>query len=536
MIARSKDRDLVYDLVIIGSGMGGGTLAYALRNSGLRIALLERGDFLPKERENWDAEAVFGQGRYKSGETWLDSCGKEFSSAMHYFVGGSTKVYGAALVRLRKEDFGNVQHAEGISPAWPIQYEELEPYYNSAEKLFLVHGAPSGDPFGPPRSEALPFPPLEHEPYILDLQRRLENLGLKPGYLPLGVDRRTNGSCIRCATCDGFPCLVDAKADAERCCVSPALKNGRVDLYTNVQIRRLVTNTAGDRIIRAEGTSRDAAFSVEASTFVVSCGAINSAALLLRSKNAAHPSGIGNSANLVGRNYMVHLNSAVLAVHATRRNPTIFQKTMVLNDFYFRGGERYQFPLGSLQLLGKSQTAMLKTASALLPGWLARIIANHSVDWWATSEDLPDLENRVSVTEDDRIQVFWKPKNLTAHEGLLKTAREVLKKLGYHAVFVQRMGIGANSHQCGTVRFGADPSSSVLDPHCRSHDVPNLYVVDGSFFPSSAAVNPALTIAAQALRVADHIASSHGMAPELLRQEPSATSVPRASNVAANQS
>jgi choline dehydrogenase-like flavoprotein len=515
MIARSKDKDLAYDVVIIGSGMGGGTLAYALRNSGLRIALLERGDFLPKERENWDAEAVFGKGRYKSRETWLDGEGNEFHPAMHYFVGGSTKVYGAALVRLRKEDFGDVQHAEGVSPAWPIQYEDLEPYYNEAEKLFFVHGSPAGDPHGPPRSESLPFPPLEHEPYILDLQRRLEKLGLKPGYLPLGVDRRTNGRCIRCSTCDGFPCLVDAKADADRCCVRPALQSGQVDLFTGVHVRRLVTNTSGDRVVRAEGTNHDAEFSIEASSFVVSCGAINSAALLLRSKSAVHPSGIGNSANLVGRNYMVHLNSAVLAVHASRRNPTVFQKTMVLNDFYFRGGDRYQFPLGSLQLLGKSQAAMLKTVSAFIPDWLAKMVAKHSVDWWATSEDLPDPENRVSVTDDDKIQIFWKPKNLTAHEALLETARDLLKKLGYHAVFVQRMGIGANSHQCGTMRFGNDPRSSVLDPLCRSHDVSNLYVVDASFFPSSAAVNPALTIAAQALRVADHIASSHAMVREI---------------------
>jgi choline dehydrogenase-like flavoprotein len=511
MVVRSKDKTLTYDVVIIGSGMGGGTLAYALRNSGLRIALLERGDFLPKESENWDAEAVFGKGRYKSGEMWLDGLGNEFHPAMHYFVGGSTKVYGAALVRLRKEDFGDVEHAEGVSPAWPIQYEDLEPFYNEAEKLFFVHGPAGGDPYGPPRSEALPFPPLEHEPYILDLERRLEKLGLKPGYLPLGVDRRTNGRCIRCNTCDGFPCLVDAKADTERCCVRPAFQNGQVDLYTGVQVRRLVTNSSGDRVVRAEGTSHDSEFSIEASIFVVSCGAINSAALLLRSKSAVHRSGIGNSTNLVGRNYMAHLNSAVLAVNIFRQNPTVFQKTMVVNDFYFSGGDRYHFPLGSLQLLGKSQAAMLKTASALVPHWLAKRVASHSVDWWATSEDLPDPENRVAVTHYDKIQIFWKPKNLTAHKALLETARELLKKVGYHAVFVQRMGIGANSHQCGTVRFGDDPGSSVLDPFCRSHDAPNLYVVDASFFPSSAAVNPALTIAAQALRVAGHIASSHVM-------------------------
>src|SRR6202045_1305115 len=511
MVERFKLKELVYDIAIIGSGMGGGTLAYALGQSGLRVALLERGGFLPRERENWDAGAVFGKGRYKADETWLDGVGNEFHPAMHYFVGGSTKVYGAALMRLRKEDFGAVQHAEGVSPAWPIQYEDLEPYYTKAEKLFFVHGPAGGDPFGPPRSEPLPFPSLVHEPYICDLERRITTLGLKPGYLPLGVDLRSNGRCIRCDTCDGFPCLLDAKADADVCCVRPALPEGKIDLYSGVQIRRLVTNSSGDRVVRAEGTSQGEEFSIEASTFVVSCGAINSAALLLRSKCKAHRSGLGNSTNLVGRNYMAHLNSAILALDLTRRNPTVFQKTMVINDFYFSGGQRYPFPLGSLQLLGKSKAAMLKTVSGILPHWLADRIALHSVDWWAISEDLPDRENRVSVTADDTIQIFWKPRNLGAHKALLKTFRRILKKVGYQAVFVQRMGIGANSHQCGTARFGNHPESSVLDTFCRSHEVLNLYVVDGSFFPSSAAVNPALTIAAQALRVADRIKAVNGI-------------------------
>jgi choline dehydrogenase-like flavoprotein len=511
MAERSKANGLEYDVVIIGSGMGGGTLAYALGSSGLRVALLERGEFLPRERENWDAEAVFGKGRYKANETWLDAQGNEFHPAMHYFVGGSTKVYGAALMRLRKADFGAVQHAEGVSPAWPIQYEDLEPYYTKAEKLYFVHGQESGDPNDPPRSEPLPFPSLEHEPYILDLKNRLEHLGLNPGYLPLGVDRRLGGRCVRCDTCDGFPCLLDAKADADVCCVRPALGDEKIDLYTGVEVQRLVTNQAGDRVVRAEGKKDDRDFSIEASIFVMSCGAINSAALLLRSTSKAHRLGLGNSSELVGRNYMTHLNSAILAVDLTRRNPTVFQKTMVVSDFYFNGGRRYPFPLGSVQLLGKSKAEMLRTVSGMLPHWLADRIARHSVDWWAISEDLPDEENRVSITSDDKIQIFWKPRNVSAHKALLKTVSRFLKKAGYQAVFVQRMGIGGNSHQCGTARFGNDPGSSVLDTFCRSHEVPNLYVVDGSFFPASAAVNPALTIAAQALRVADQISSANSV-------------------------
>ena len=334
-----------YDIVIIGSGMGGGTLAYALRNSGARIALLERGDYLPRERENWDPERVFINKRYKTPEVWYDATGEAFSSGMHYFVGGSTKVYGAALVRFRKQDFGVVKHAEGISPEWPISYVDLEPYYNKAEALYFVHGSPEGDPAGPPRSKPLPFPNVEHEPYIRDLQKRLIDLGFKPGFLPLGVDVREHGRCVRCNTCDGFPCMVDAKADADVCCVRPVVTAQKVDLYTNVHITHLSTNHSGDRVLSAQGTREGKEFKIDAATFVLSCGAVNSAALLLKSKNSMHPRGLGNSSGLVGRHYMAHLNSALLAIDPFRRNPTVFQKTMVLNDFYFRGpGDHWTTP------------------------------------------------------------------------------------------------------------------------------------------------------------------------------------------------
>jgi choline dehydrogenase-like flavoprotein len=495
-----------YDIVIIGSGMGGGTLAYALRHSGARIAILERGDYLPRERENWDPENVFIGKRYKTSEMWYDAAGKGFNSGMHYFVGGSTKVYGAALVRFRQQDFATVNHAEGVSPEWPITYGDLEPYYTKAEKLYFVHGTPEGDPGGPPRSEPLPFPNVEHEPYIKDLQNRLTKQGLNPGFLPLAVDVRPNGRCVRCNTCDGFPCLMDAKADTDVCCVRPLVAGQQVDLYTNVRVTHLSTNRSGDRVVTARGTKDGHEFKINAGTFVLSCGAVNSAALLLKSKNPMHPNGLGNSSDMVGRHYMAHLNSAILAVDPFRKNPTVFQKTMVLNDFYFSGPGDRGFPHGSLQLLGKSQSAMLRTAVPSLPRWMADYISGHSVDWWATSEDLPDPDNRVAFTRDEKIQVIWKPKNTTAHEALLRTTRQILLKAGYKAVFLQRMGIAANSHQCGTLRFGGDPRSSVLDTFCKCHDLANLYVVDASFFPSSAAINPALTIAAQALRVGDHLA------------------------------
>src|SRR6266511_891563 len=222
------------------------------------------------------------------------------------------------------------------------------------------------------------------------------------------------------------------------------------------------------------------------------------------SPSSVYPDGLANSSGLVGRHYMVHNNTALTAVHPTRRNPTIFQKTLAVNDFYFRGPD-WPYPMGNLQLLGKLQAGMLTANQPLVPRRVLQAVADRSVDWWVMSEDLPDPENRVTLGSDGSIRIHWKPNNLVAHAKLVQAARQMLRRAGYPIVLTQRMGIETNSHQCGTLRFGNDPSTSVLELFCRSHDIPNLYVVDSSFFPSSTAVNPALTIAAQALRVADHL-------------------------------
>ena len=492
-----------YDIVIIGTGAGGGTLAYALRNSGARVLLLERGDFLPQEPENWSPAAVFSKKRYKPAEVWQDAAGRPFQPGVHYYVGGNTKVYGAALPRLRRADFLRIEHAGGVSPAWPIDYDALEPYYARAEQIYLVHGA-SDDPTEPPRSGPFPFPPVPHEPYIEELAGRLRAQGLHPAYLPLGIDLRPGGRCLRTKTCDGFPCHVLAKADADVCCVRPALQSPDVGLLTRAYARRLLTDPAGRRVSAVEVERAGERFEVRAATFIVTCGAVNSAALFLRSANSAHPDGLANSSGLVGRHYMVHNNTALMAVHPTRRNRTTFQKTLAVNDFYLSSPD-WPFPLGNLQLLGKLQAGMLTASQPFVPQRILQAMADRSVDWWVMSEDLPDPDNRVTLGPGGSIRIHWKPNNPAAHAKLVQTARRMLRRAGYPLILTQRMGIETNSHQCGTLRFGTDPASSVLDPWCRAHDVANLYVVDGSFFPSSAAQNPALTIAAQALRVADHL-------------------------------
>lgn len=504
-----------YDFIIIGSGMGGGTLAYALRDSGARILLIERGDFLPQEPQNWQVSAVFDDARYKPKENWIDaSNGGEFKPGVHYYVGGNTKVYGAALPRLRREDFDALEHEGGTSPAWPIRYEDLEPYYNLAEALFFVHGRAGQDPSEPPRAGPYPFPEVAHEPYIAELIDRLSDQGLHPFCLPMAIDLRDGGRCIRCKTCDGFPCQVHAKGDAEICCVRPALARERIDLWTRTPARRLITDKGGKRAVAVEVERRGESFTVSADKIIVSCGAVNSAILLLNSANERHPNGLANASGMLGRNYMAHNNTALTAVAPFRSNPTVFQKTMAVNDFYF-GDDDFTWPMGNIQLLGKLQAGMLSAAKPSIPKPILTAMAKRSVDWWVMSEDLPDPQNHVFLGGDGKIHVRWKANNRVAHQELIKRAARMMRDAGYAFVFTETLGIETNSHQCGTARFGADPATSVLDPFCKAHDVENLYVVDSSFFPSSTAMNPALTICAQALRVADHLLGKPPLLSEL---------------------
>ena len=495
-------RSLSADVVVVGSGMGGGTLAWGLAQRGVSTLVLERGGTLPREPENWSPEAVFVQGRYKPDERWVDDDGEEFAPGVHYVVGGNTKVYGASLPRLRESDFGVREYPSGVSPAWPFSYADLEPYYGQAESLFRVHGATGEDPSEPWRSRPSPYGPLPHEPYVAETMRRLVEQGLHPSSTSMGIDVRPGGTCVRCQTCDGFPCRLGAKSDAETCALGPALASGSVRLQTGARITRVVLGDDG-RVARLLGEVDGEPLEVTGGVFVLAAGAANSAALLLRSRTDELPTGIANSSGLVGRNYMVHNNTHIAAVDPRRANDVVFQKTLAVNDFYEDLGDGY--PGGTLQLIGKVQGSMMKTHATRVPRALLDRAAGRSVEWLVMSEDLPSVHNRVTAGDDGRIHVSWRRTNYDRHEALLGRAKEVLGAAGYRAIFEQRFTIGMNSHMCGTAVAGRDPASSVLDPWCRSHDVANLLVVDSSFFPSSGAQNPALTIAAQALRVAAEV-------------------------------
>lgn len=504
-----------YDIIIVGTGAGGGTLAHRLAPSGKKILLLERGGYLPREKENWDTVEVFHKDRYHTKDVWRDKADRELRPGTSYWVGGNTKVYGAALFRFREQDFEKLAHKGGISPEWPVKYRDFEPYYSQAERLYCVHGARGVDPTEPWAESDYPFPAVSHEARIQEIHDELQARNFHPFSIPLGIRLNEKNSqaskCIRCNTCDGFPCLLDGKADADVMAVRPALKHPGVTLLTEAKVTRLKTDAAGSRVTSVEVERNGEQLSFSADIVVLSCGAINSAVLLLQSANSIHPEGLANSSGQVGRNFMKHNNGAMVGLSTRKVNPTVFQKTLALNDFYF-GEKDFKFPMGHVQLLGKvNKDMMALDAPPIAPGMVLEQMAHHSVDWWITGEDLPDPDNRVRL-KNNQIVIEYSDNNGEGFDRLMKKWPQILKEVdcGCHIFpmdfyFKKRIPLQAVAHQCGTCRFGDDARTSVLDINCRTHDVDNLYIVDGSFFPSSAAVNPSLTIMANALRIGDHL-------------------------------
>ena len=500
-----------YDVIVIGSGAGGGTITHALAPTGKKVLLLERGGWYPREKENWNSMSVWGDLRYRNAGHWVDQNGREFNPKQHYYVGGNTKVYGAVLFRLRERDFENVFHVDGVSPEWPLNYADFEPWYTKAEQLYHVHGERGIDPLDPP-GPAYAYPAMSHEARIEELAHDLKGAGLTPFALPLGImideQRPELSPCIRCATCDGFACLVKAKADAQVVCVEPALRYPNVTLRTNSRVTKLETASDGRSVSKVMIDHDGEPEEYTADVVILSAGAINSAALLLSSANDRHPDGLGNSSGVVGRNLMIHNNSSLIAISKIP-NPTVFEKTLGVNDYYY-GDNEWEYPLGAMQMLGRSDafTISLDAPDAEDPADLAA----HALDFWLTTEDLPRMQNRIQVEPGGRLKLSYEPSNLEAHQRLTAKFRGLLDAMQCKDEVIDRstylggrLGISGVAHQNGTVRFGTDSATSALDINCKMHDLDNLYVVDSSFFCSSSAVNPTLTIIANALRVAQHL-------------------------------
>lgn len=502
-----------FDIVIIGSGAGGGTIAMKLAPTGKRIAILERGDFIPREKENWDPVEVATKGRYRTKELWLDKDDQPFEPYTHYCVGGNTKMYGAALLRFRKSDFDEVKHFDGMSPAWPVSYDDLEPYYAEAEHIYSVHGEKGVDPTEPPSSAPYLFPPLQMEPDMKELHSQFVKQGCHPFPCPIAVRLNTASgqSAIHLSNFDGFPDLTEAKADAQVVGIKSALQYDNVSLVTNCRADKLLTSADGKKVVAVEVSTIAGKQIIYASTIIVAAGAVNTAALFLRSKNEMHPGGLANSSNQVGRNYMAHNNGALIVI-SRKSNNSQFQKTFGIADFY-HGSENSKYPLGVIQLMGRTDADSMESLTENLKLYnTTEEFMKHSVDFWLTAEDLPHPDNRVTITEEDQIKLSVNPKNREAYDRLKQQLKELIEKIGENDPLYKEveytgydLGVSGVSHQNGTMRFGNDASSSVLDVNCKTHDLENVYVVDASFFPSCGAVNPALTIMANALRVGEHL-------------------------------
>ncbi len=517
-----------YDVIIIGSGAGGATLANALADTGKSILILERGDPLPVEADNWSPKAVFIDRKYRTREQWLDKDGKTFIPNTHYWAGGNTSFYGAALMRMKKKDFEEVQHAGGISPKWPLSYAEMQPWYDKAEVAWEVHGQRHVDPQDQPSDTPFPNPPLAHDPGVLELKAHFEDIGWHPAPLPLGIRRDDinppAAPCIRCETCGGYPCKLLAKVDARTAALAPALKHPNVTLLTGQMVERIETDASGKIATGVVAQTAAGEVTYTGDIIVTSCGAAPSAALWLKSKSAAHPNGLANGSDMVGRNYMFHATSAVIAIAADKFEST-FPKTLYVNDFYFGEPDgSYAFPMGQIQMLEymsgqtvEGQLADIIPAS-LIPDAFSNFIASHMVAFLAMSEDLPSPDNRVTVEPSGQIRLSYTFGDLSAHDRLVRKLHTGLGSFvahhhtlsGHHFSVDELLPLYGTAHQCGTLRYGTDPATSVLDVNCKAHEVDNLYAVDASFFCSSSAVNPTLTIVANALRVADHLRARLG--------------------------
>lgn len=525
-----------FDVIVIGSGAGGATVAQRLAPTGKRILILERGEHLPRENENWSPRSVFIEHRYRTQERWYDKAGHPFTPNTHYWVGGNTTFYGAALMRLRKRDFEEVQHKGGLSPAWPISLADLAPYYDEAERLWQVHGSRGDDPTENGDEPPYACAAVHHDPGIAALKGHWEAQGWRPFNLPLGIKldqaHPVTSTCIKCKTCGGYPCLLRAKSDARTIAIEPMLPLPNVTLLTGRKVLRLETDPAGKAVREVICQSEHGEERWTGDIVVLAAGAANSAAILLASNNAAHPNGLANGSDQVGRNYMFHTLTAMVSL-TLRHQEVTFPKTLAVNDFYWndpRGG--FDWPMGHIQLLeymsGQTLEGQISDwlPPALVPDSLAGAVAERLLSMLVISEDLPDPENRVTLSPDGRINLLYTHNNLEGHERLVQTLHQSLDGFAdhrhpisqHHFQLSSLLPLYGTAHQLGTVKFGKDPVSSVLDPWCKAHELDNLYVTDTSFFVTAAAVNPTLTTVANALRVGDHLIERLGAkVPETAR-------------------
>jgi len=478
-----------YDSIIVGSGAGGSTLALRLGQYGWKVLVVEGGAQLtPLSRNHTNPVGI----HMKQAMAGRDSS--------RWFVGGQTKFYGTALYRLRESDFQSVEHENGISPAWPISYLDLEPYYQQAEELYSVHGAPEGDPSEPPRLRPFPHPPIPHDPIVAKVVERLKASGTSVSALPSAIDYGPDGKCILCATCDSYYCQLDAKMDAEIAALRPALATGNVQLAAQTECLRVLTDEAGSRVVGVVVRQGNNEHIVNAEVVAISAGTQESIVLLRRSRTGKHPEGLGNNSGCLGRYLAGHSFGTVFPLISWQPLPPIHTKTFAMNA-YHDGAPDWPYPLGVVQVAG--QMPFWEEASPLMRP-AARLVGAHSLFCSYMSEALPTRDSRLIFDGDRLVGRVAPVYNMRTFDKLRCTARDMFRRAGYFTI--ARKQAPGLWHQVGTARMGVDPSSSVVDISCQVHGIDGLFVVDASVMPTAGAVNTCLTITALALRAGDFIA------------------------------
>jgi len=479
------DLERGYDCIVVGSGAGGGTLAYGLARKGAKVLLVERGDFLKPPPGHGDLERIgFAQAEYAP---TLQS------------IGGPTKFYGSALYRLREMDFNHTRLESGESAAWPVSYRELEPHYSDAEKIYAVHGSSAGDPTDPPRATPFPYPPIPHQGLVKSLVERMEVNGTEVCHIPRGLDYRDGGKCVLCATCDGYYCRLDAKMDSEIACIRPALATGNLQLAINTECLRVLVSPGGKRSVGVRIRQGAVESTVHADAVAVSAGLLETPLLLRRSRTDTHPEGLGNDRGCLGRYMCGHSVDMLLLVLGARPLPALHSKTFAINSFYGPTKE-WPYPQGVIQMAGQ------------LPPYgqpaLVRALLSRSLVALCMTEEPSIRESGIAFLGDGMSPQLIRPplcsKSLTR---LRKQAARIFRRAGCKVV-LKAPGRNEGWHGVGTARMGTDERTSVTDPCCRVHGLENLYVVDSCSLPSPGAVNTGLTLMALALRAAGQIAGS----------------------------
>jgi choline dehydrogenase-like flavoprotein len=488
-----------FDVIVTGSGAGGGTFSYACARAGKRVLLLERGEDYPCKDQTHDERAMLIDKKPFDNRPvrWN---GHSLRLYVGGVLGGSTALYGAALMRPSEDDFHPGRHYGDRIPRaiwdWPITSEDLEPHFTEAEALFEVSGS-SEDDFGPlqkPR-QGFPLPSIPVKPINRQLMSANQARGLKPFRLPLAIDF---SRCLQCGSCPGYVCPTGARRSTTHLAERARAAGFPLQVLTNAEVEAFATDARGyvsGVSVRDRSTGRRSIY--RAARYALAAGAIGSPALLLRSR-------LGGP--LVGRHYMTHLSPVVVGIFRQRIGAeSTYVKQVGFSDYYF-GTRRYAHKLGLVQSIPVPGPLLLaKATCGRLPRSLIQCLRQRMLPLAGIVEDLPDPSNRVYVRSDGGhgVRHRFAPYDFDRGRRLGRLIGQILKNAG--AAFCLYKSFPSEehvAHQCGTLRFGKDPASAVVDADCRLFGQPNMFVVDGSIFPTSLGVGPALTIMANALRVA----------------------------------